>query len=260
MILLYDLIAAQPEGSSPVSGGGEYAVRIFYALLEQLSSNTEKNKTALHAVYDRDKPIDKAMLERAKEQSMVLHPVQNTKDVPGIIEKIGADKFFSALPMRFRNLHLPDHCEFIYTIHGLRPLELPWDKMEWHYFYSIKSVVRHCVSRLLGKYYIRARKRDFELLFSVANKQQIITVSKHSRYSLLSMFPKAQDIPIHTFFSPPLERNYSDETGASIIERLNLEPRSYYLVISANRWGKNSYRLIQVFKQLIKRGLLKRKI
>lgn len=261
MKLVYDLIAAQPEGSSPVSGGGEYAVRIFMALCSHIQNNPAE-PLVLYAIYDERKPIADELLKNAHSFCKAVYAVNELSEVPGLLTEVEADRFFSALPMRFRILQLPQNCEFIYTIHGLRPLELPWDSMEPHYFYSVRSVLRHLIPRCLGKHYIRARQRDFEQLFRSAHRQQIVTVSTHSRFALLAMFPHTQEVPVHTFYSPPSDSGNKGQHAASgsILDRLDLAARDYYLIISANRWGKNSYRLIRAFKKLLQHKLVKRQI
>lgn len=267
MILLYDLIATQPEGSSPVSGGGEYAKRVFSALLETIRA--DHHGTTVHAVYQTTKILPENMRKLAEQHGIELHPVNRIEEVVTVVKRIQADRFYSALPLRYGSLQpgstapvFPESCEFIFTIHGLRPLELPWDTMEYHYFHSLRSVFRHLIPRILGKVYIRKRATEFRRLLHLAARYRVVTVSSHSLHSLRVHFPELPAEKVLLSYSPAentSQNTLTRETESAFLERVGVESGSYFLVITANRWGKNSYRALEAIRRLRAEGLTSRR-
>ena len=291
MTLLFDLIAAQPEGSSPVSGGGEYTRRVLDGLLRVLDDRD--TGTVLHGVYDVRKILSPDITESFKTRGAPLHAISSVSELPGLLREIEADRFFSALPLRYSRLQtnrrktgradtggtaaspgdraIPDRCEFVFTIHGLRPLELPWDSTELQYAYSVRGFLRHLVARLGGRSYARARKREFRRLFALATHRRIITVSNHSLHSIQAFFPELTGVPIHVLYSPggaspavPGAASGADAGNApekrEFFSSLGVEPGSYYLLIGANRWGKNAFRAIQALRELSEAGQITRPV
>ncbi len=258
MTLLFDLIAAQPEGSSPVSGGGEYTRRVAGRLFDRSGDYPSLD---LHCVYQNTKRIDDEVLGAARAAGATLHRVDAPSEMSPLAATIGADRFFSALPLRYarRNARFPRGCEVVGTIHGLRPLELPWDGTELHYAYNVRSVLRHLVPRIGGRRYLEARRREIAGIFTLAERVRIVAVSEHTVNAIYAHFPEARDVPVHLFYSPTDEAPVlgADEE-ARVLREFEVEPRSYYLVIAANRWGKNGYRTLRALDSLRKTGVVTR--
>ncbi|MBK7626721.1 MAG: glycosyltransferase [Bacteroidales bacterium] len=78
---------------------------------------------------------------------------------------------------------------------------------------------------------------------------QIITVSDHSKRSLLSFFPEVSSQRIQVLYSPLIY--YGKESKSDTIAKLSLAPRKYFLVLSGSIWTKNSIRAVRAFDELI---------
>lgn len=244
MKILYDLIAAQPVGSSPVSGGGQYAERVF----EELVARTAGTDVELLAVMMRGRPIKSELLELAAGAGVPVISVDRPEQVLELIIDQSVDVFFSALPLKYRRLRFPPSLLFIYTIHGLRSIELIKDRYEHRYFYSVRSVLRYVLVRALGGRYVRWRCRDFERLLGCAVRYHVIAVSSHTRAAILANFKQADPEHISMFYSPATRNNM--EPDDSILKELGLERGNYFLLIMGNRWGKNAFRAMRAFQQL----------
>lgn len=265
--LVFDLIALQPEGTSPVSGGGEYTRRVFLALARH-AAETGRGES-ITAVACRQKPLDPQVLEVAAGAGIRVRWVETPDEVGALLAEIGATRFFSALPLRYATASgrrkdgplpfIPEGCQFVYTIHGLRPIELPFDNDELRYATSLRAVGRYLVPRLAPRRYLTHRRAQFRRLFSLAHDQAIITVSTHSRNSLLSTFPELArgSTPVHTLYSPAaLSEDEATQDSGNIVESHNLAPRGFYLIITANRWGKNGARAVDAVLRLYEAELL----
>ncbi|MFW5828271.1 MAG: glycosyltransferase [Alkalispirochaeta sp.] len=282
--LVFDLIALQPEGTSPVSGGGEYTRRVFLTLVDHAIESGRAE--SITAVASAGAPLDPLVREAASRAGIPIRRVGTPEEVGALLAEVGATRFFSALPLRYAAVirrmqatrrvggsiprsFVPEGCQFVYTVHGLRALELPSDRDELRYATSLRAVGRYLVPRLARRWYLARRRAQFRRLFSLAQDQQIITVSDHSRHSILSTFPELAggDTPIHTLYSPaatdpargavPVQGSIPSAGDNAVIH--DLTPRGFYLVITANRWGKNGARAVDALLHLYETGLLKRK-
>lgn len=254
MKVLYDLVATQPVGSSPVSGGGQYAERVF----EELVRRAAAAAVELQAVMMEGRLIKSELLELAAEAGVPVTSVERPEQVLELILDRSVDVFYSALPLKYRKLRFPESVLFIYTIHGLRSIELIKDRYEHKYFYSARSILKYILVRVLGESYVRWRKRDFARLLGCAPRYHVVADSYHTCAALLANFPQVDPAYISTLYCPA-PRNYV-EPDVSILEELGLQRRNYYLLIMGNRWGKNAYRAVRAFQQLRRSNLFSRQM
>ena len=142
----------------------------------------------------------------------------------------------------FDIINFPSHCKCIVTVHGLRFLETPYDRYMFAYCspYAIKERIKYLYDRYLTAIGRAKYKRTYEQLFNRENIKYI-TVSNHSKYSLLSFFPSLVPDSIRMFYSPAMALPVS-----SSMERFG----KYYLMTSGNRWTKNTIRAIIAFDTL----------
>lgn len=309
--LVFDLIALQPEGTSPVSGGGEYARRVFVALARNAERRAAHRGSSepggpgepapdntIIAVARADAPLDAAVQTLSAAAGIPIHWVREPREVGPFLAEVEATRFFSALPLRYAALaesrtgsrdayqgerrdsrrgkprapFIPEGCQFVYTVHGLRPLELPWDRDELRYATSMRAIGRHLLPRFAPWWYLPRRRAQFRRLFALAQDQQIITVSDHSRTSVLATFPELQrdGVPVHTLYSPADDGatdgpgrpgdgpGVAEDAPPASDAVADLVADSFYLVITANRWGKNGTRAVDALSRLYAAGLLDR--
>lgn len=233
MKLLFDLSATQPVGSSKYHGGGEYAKTVFHSL--DFSNNT------ISVIYDSKRYLDEALYSLCLKHNVEMIDISK-RSLGSIIENGCYSVFYSPLPYCYGTTKF-GNVRFIGTVHGLRPLEMYSDEFESFYQKGIIHKVKILLKRGLLKYLVKKRNyRNFQSLFQNKNLE-IITVSNHSKYSILSSFSFVNPTSVKVFYSPSTIdgkydtiKPYSDE--------------KYYLMISGNRWLKNSYRAVLAFDEL----------
>lgn len=241
-IVLFDLIPTQPSSDSKFHGGGDYTSYIFQEALRRGVRNIE-------VVYNRNRHIDEEIIRKCNKYGIVKHEVETFAEIGAILSAKKYKCFYSALPeSEYQNFDY-SFTEFIFTIHGARKLELTTDRFEYKYIKNSKSFIFYIFNNLLNGFLFY--KKDYNNLsrfFKIKNRK-IITVSQHSKFSLLSLYPELKNDEINVFYSP-ME---FPEIG------IYAEQSDYFLIISANRWLKNSYRAIKAFDSLFSKGLLKGK-
>lgn len=234
--LLYDLTAAQATKEYKYHGGADYAIFVFFEILK-------KGYTRFDVVYNPEYFLLPKILELCTTFNIRVHRASTKSDIKHIIRNGKYKVFYSAMPYSYFDFNFSE-TKFVMVIHGLRTLEMVTDKFEVKYAVGLKSRVKKVVKRIfVNLYFLRARHRLARLL-SVENKK-IVTVSAHSKFSLLSHFPFLKSESIDVFYSP-LDLK---------LETISKKER-FFLLISANRWEKNSYRAICAFDQMFSCNLL----
>ena len=121
---------------------------------------------------------------------------------------------------------------------------MPSDKYESAYIQRDLSVMNRIKLYLRSLLPLRQKHyRRHEFLFNQANIH-FVTVSEHSKYSILSFFPKVKADSIKVFYSP------STIDNQIILENMENTYGKYWLMVSGNRWVKNSIRAILAFDEL----------
>lgn len=242
MKILFDLISTQPIGDSKFHGGSEYGKIVFF----QLSKSVTHQE--ITCIFDENRPLDDRLKNVINECGFSLVGIQNLEDINEILKKGNFDKFYSPLPYQLYNIEF-NNTEFIYTIHGLRSIEMPTDYFEYKYVKNLRSLLVFIYKRLFTKRYIDKKAMEFEKLIRNKNSR-IIVPSNHTKFSLMNQFPFLKANQIKVLYSPrksPLDSNVND----SIIEKkYNIKEKNYLLLISGGRWIKNSYRAIKAIDEL----------
>lgn len=247
MNFLYDLTATQPTLDSKFHGGGTYAEIIFLKLLESFDSQ----KINMFAAYDSKRYINHALLETAKNSE--IHIIDISTEMPNVIlKKYKVTRFYSALLDEFIPWDFSD-CEVITTVHGLRGLEMPLDSIALKYETSLKHKIKDFLKlKILPAYYAKKIYDGYKRFFD--GKKKIITVSHHSKASILSFFPNMNADDIKVFASPTfdnIQQNYIVPADFSLLARkYSIERKKYFLITSSARWIKNAMRAVFAFDLL----------
>lgn len=189
-----------------------------------------------------------------------LHKCVNTKEIENLLSAKKYDVVFFGSETDTSS-KMPDDITPIITIHDLRYMEVFGDK--FRHFYR-KSKFARFKQKLLEIFYplneSQAQKRRISK-FIYHPKLQIVTVSNHTKYSILHHFPHLSEKQIHVLYCPFPEIQKQDKMpdNNSFQEEHNILTKEYFLIISAGRWFKNSHRAIQAFDSLISRGALQNK-
>ena len=239
--LLYDLTAAQTNDRDKYGGGSVYAAIVFHKAIESGWIDFE-------CVYNPDLYLDDKIRNECTSNNIKLHEVKTSNDIKKLIAKIKYKKFYSAMPYNYTDFDF-EQTEFILTIHGLRYLEMPYDKTEIFYYPGVLRKIKFLLSGYLkSRQRFNIHKEKFDKLIALKNKK-LIAVSEHTKYSLLTFYPELKDdvVVCHS----PIDFRTINEP--------NENKKNYFLLISANRWIKNNYRAIKAFDDLFSRGLIKDK-
>ncbi len=240
MNILFDLIATQPVGNAKYHGGGEYAKEVFKKIIDKSTENK------IFCIYDDKKYIDEQVTKLFHKAYKIIK-IKNIEEIEKIIDNYEIDVFYSALPLKFKKLSI--NTKYILTIHGLRPLELSNDIYELKYAVKIKDYLKYAVKKYLRKPYLKYRHEEFQKLFHSSKNFYVVTVSNHSRYSVIEEYPELKKDKVLKFYAPPLsiENPYSED----LLTQYGIKEKKYFLIISANRWEKNAYRAIIAYKQIV---------
>ncbi len=251
MKVLYDLVATQPLGGSTYHGGGEYAKALFEAAL--------KKGYTCDALYDSQKPLDPYIRALCEEYTV---PLIDLGGRPFSAVYRDYDTFFTGLPYgRFTPSSPEDSCRLVYTIHGIRSLEMPLDRYDMAFYLSARNW-----KRLLKGLFFRLFPRTSRKIASKKMEDLLrhpqgtgVTVSFHSKYSLLTFFPFLREEDFVVCYSPlfsPLSKEEVEAAAPETLEKLGLEGGSYYLGLGSGRWLKNNLRLARAFDRLVSQGRL----
>lgn len=239
MKVLFDLVALQTSKNN-FDGGVEYTKRILAELLD-ISMNYPRGIVGF--CYNPNLPVDKEILDRISKSNFSIYKIERQKDITLILRKYDVEKFYTAMPYNYYNVDFGD-VKVIFTLHGLRALELPTDLFERKYSTNFLEYIKAIMKLIFKRIYFSYLYKKYNRLIKIKNLF-IITVSQHTKYSIKSYFPEVITSSIQVLYSPPkLNENleipdYPDDLG--IIDG------KYFMMISANRWTKNAYRALQAF-------------
>lgn len=227
--ILYDLTAVQPNASGKMHGGGKYGIVVFKELM--------KRHVDMEAVYYPSRYLPEEIVDDCKK--IKLHDLNHT-DLATVAKNGAFDLYYSALPGccgALQNIKIKN----IGTIHGLRGLEMPHDWNFLCYRQSLKQKVRTLISLLLPNMW---KKRELQRCDTIINQKNFsfITVSNHTKSSILAFFPSLKQENLKVFYSP------------STVAQGNVQPyttEKYFLLVSANRPEKNALRAVMALDELM---------
>lgn len=235
--ILFDLTVCQPYGSSKFHGGGVYGFVVFKALADTFASD-------LIAYYDDRRYLAPDILSIIKEKGIATRKASETslvslyedKEYERIYSPLWDDKVYPALAT--------DKIPLIVTEHGLRYLEMITDTYEPLYARGAKEILKSWLKQIgpVRKRLLNKKLGDYGKIFSYPGVK-VITVSNHSKASICHFFPSVKSDDVKVFYSP----NTSDGTLADAPSPVG---GKYYLMVSADRWIKNSYRAIRSLDRL----------
>lgn len=227
--ILFDLTAVQPNASGKMHGGGKYGIVVFQELM--------KRPIKMEAVYHSSCYLPDEIKEECKKIKM--HDLDRVT-LASVVRKGSFDVYYSALPDS--GIDLPDvSIKNIGTIHGFRGMEMPHDWKFLSYRQSLKQKVRTLVYLLLPKIWRKREIRKGETIMSQRNFS-FITVSNHTKASLLTFYPSIDKESLKVFYSP------------STVIQGDVQPYStekYFLLVSANRPEKNALRAVMALDELM---------
>ena len=231
-LVLFDLSSTQPSSEAPFHGGGEYAKFIF--------KEAVKRGYGIDVCYNPDMPLSEDVKCLLLKGSIPSVPFRTPDELKQIISESNYDVFFAPLPYEYKSFSF-ENTKCIFTIHGLRELEYYSFTEHRKYLVGLKQRIYHLYSGLFMKKRFNAIYHKYKQITSIKNLD-ILTVSKHSLFSLKTFYPGLQNNNI-TVCHPPIDFSVKNTVSININEK-------YFLLISANRWIKNNLRAIKALDEL----------
>lgn len=241
--VIIDLYYSQPVGDVKFHGGGEYIKSIFNILAEKYD-----NTFSFEVCYDTERFIDDWILDIIAKKNIKVHNVKGREDIVNLLNSHQGDvAFFAGMIYPYDKSTFNSNITTIGTCHGLRLLEKPYDEMVHLYSISVIGNIKEFIKNTFLK------RRVYNYAYTMYKEAMerfntIITDSEHSRYAIEYFYPEfARNKNIFVFYAPS---KYFEFNETEISE-------DFIMMISADRWLKNSARGIMAVDSLYSKGLLK---
>ncbi len=230
--ILFDLSATQPSADASFHGGSEYSKFVFYEAIRRGITFD----VCINSNFNLHQEVEDAI----RTYKLKVIYFKNNSELKEIIKNSNYSRFYSGLPYGYKGFSF-ENVKFYMTIHGLRELEMDSLIEPIPYYNSLSTKVKLFIKHILKYKATRNQIEDsFRSLLSIKNKH-VITVSKHSLYSICNYFPFVNTNEISVCSSPlDLTRYPKTENNKG----------KYFLLVSANRWIKNNLRAIQALDSL----------
>jgi len=237
MNLLFNLEVTQPNITGKRHGGGIYGEIVFRRMLEK--------GVKMSALYDSTKWINPELKTVCEENNVEMIDLNN-QNLSEIVNQHKIDRIYTPLATQYlANLN----CEVLCTRHGLRDLETPDDWMMLRYKIRWKDAIKLIIAHVFPKWW-RKRKYAKRSYLAKGKLSRFVTVSNHSKFSILAHFPLCDRDKVSVFYSPDTTRYQK------LLER---KTGNYFLMVSGNRWEKNNLRALMALDSLFSEGRLEGK-
>lgn len=238
--VLFDLFEAQPAFETKFHGGGEYIKKVYFRLITSYS-----HLCKIIVFFDKDKFLDDWILESFSAHNVIVEYVKKREDVKDLFAKYDIDVFYTGLPYHYRGGLFPAKIRKIGTVHGLREIEMPVDKYTYLYFKGTASVKQKIKFLLRDRMSLKEKNLFYE---GFRYLDDVVCVSNHTAYALKNYYPTYHG-NVRVLYTP----SKYVETGNEL-EKLNYG--KFILLISCDRWLKNSYRALKAIDNLYKNNQL----
>jgi len=242
-VIFFDLSATQPL-SGTVHGGGEYARSVFHELIERGYGKK------LVLLIDGNKELPDDLEKLIRIQNLKSEVFDSDSKLQAILHSGIASRFFSAMPYHYDALDF-GNLEIIFTVHGLRPIEMPTDRLEILYANGGSAALKWIAKQIFTEAYRNSHIRKVQRLVSVnAHRTTIVVPSQHTKNSLSRLVPMPDSVSVQVLYSPVTGVARSGEIDSDELSRFGLRKRKFLLIVSGNRWIKNSYRALLAIQNL----------
>lgn len=235
-MILFNLRCTQPDGKTKRHGGGIYGEIVFKRIIAR--------KLPVCAYYDSENWLNPEIKEIIINNNITLFDIRQLS-LKSIIRDNDIKLVYTPLFGRdFGSFH---DCKVIGTLHGLRDLEMPNDKIVTKYRPFFKNWCKFHL-RDIFSFISRANRFHFVEEISANKDVTIVVVSNHTACSYKANYPQYSSRMIPVFYSP------STVNETICFNSDNKE--NFFLIVSANRWEKNALRAIIAIDDLASNGVL----
>jgi hypothetical protein len=162
--LLFDLMPTQPIGSTKFHGGGEYAKTIFFKIIDLGYRNFD-------CVYDSKKYLDKSIRSLCSDLNIKIFDLnQYSSDIKKFVDSKAYYSFYSALPNFKKYNYNFKKTKFFFTIHGLRPIEMPVDIYEYKYYSNIRDYFKYFMKLFFINKYKNKKIKELSKIWGDPNR------------------------------------------------------------------------------------------
>lgn len=241
-MLLFDLMACQPVGGIANHGGKEYGEAVFFELM--------KRDSHIAGIFNSKEYCNPLFIDYCKSKGGIIDVQQCS--LQEAIDSGIYTSFYSALPYSYDYINF-GNVKFIGNIHGLRDFEAFTDTFEVLYTTSVYTKIVYLLKQFDFVKKIKINKQKANLRKILDNASFVcLTGSQHSKATIKLNFPRIHEESIHVFCDPlvltkPTE-DYDNPYG------------KYHLLVSGNRWIKNTARGVLALDELISSGQIDNKV
>lgn len=237
-----DFTHSLPTKTAKFHGGGNYTKTLLLDLKEYLIKEDENKEIIIlfPADYKNLSEVEKEILSFEKYKivytDVPLDKVEFEKDSILFLPLLGVKEFPILKRVKGKN-----QIELVLTIHGLRLLDMKWDKYDLAYLNSLKDKIVYIIK---NKYLLHFRKTIYRYYLRqfIPFCDKLITVSNYSLSSIAKYaHPKS------------LYLQYENIRGSHNINK-NMEKEDYILFVSGNRPEKNLARTLDAYKTVYNRN------
>ena len=230
-----------PKSNNEYDGGSEYSIKIITELVKVLGpERIIIHKTVPHSCIDNHLELLQdpklQIIENLNSCSKELKNIIKNYDVSLIYDPESYNSQFLA------KTQLP-RIKKILTLHGLRYVEVITDLNEKYFGKYWKYYLKKLFSPILKFKNIQSLKN---IIYKLTKQDTLITVSISSKKLIDKILPK-KVCETRVYYSP---LKISKST-IELQDSLGLyKTKNFLLMVSANRWIKNPYRLINALNNL----------
>lgn len=189
-------------------------------------------------VWDSLRYLRRDVFDACNEKGIKLYDIRRVS-IDEIIDREGIEVYYGALGGQLHDIHRD--IVRLGTEHGMRGVEMPGDAWSLLYRDSIKGLLRQLTILWFHRLWITREKRKAWRDFSTPN-YHFVTVSEHSKSSMLAHFPSLKPESIPVYYAAP---TYADFDVAPY------STQKYVLLVSGNRQEKNALRVVRAMDELI---------
>ncbi len=247
MKILFDYISIQ----GTVNGGAEYTKVILAELVKQ-----KKNRNiSIFALFDSQIPILDYNSFLYDNNFDGYYDITKIESIAKLVEKERIDSFFIGILQRVIKHDLSNiRCHVVAVLHDIASYEIK--KSNLHLLnpniisVSIKEAIKHKLSCIFSKFKSIEYYFEKNSTYIASQNFDVVTVSNFSKSSIQYNLPFLRNKKIYVLYSP-LRKAVMPKPVPSIARLTNIQ-KKYFLMLSSNRWLKNTQMAMDVLEEFCK--------
>lgn len=238
MKLLFDLFYTQ-SARIGAAGGGEYSRSVF----RRLAGLAEPHE--LGVFYHPGFPLDPDIERVVGQGGFERHETADLQQLQSVLSTGAYTRFMSGVPYSFHSLDFSG-MDVFFAVHGLRPIEVPVSNREIFFARSPVQAAKWATKMLLPGFYRARRRHQFQKLVAVkARSRRLIVPTNHTVGSILDNLQGFSREEMVVLDCPSSTVCSIRRPDPGILDRLGVAEGRYLLMVSGDRWVKNTHLAIR---------------